>query len=150
MATLLHKLPIGGRWAILALIVLPFAGGVLLGRGCGGSGSPGSITHAEHGDAASAEEAQVWTCSMHPQIQQPDPGQCPICGMDLIPAAGGSNDGPARQLTLSPAARQLAEVVAAPVERRTVSHEIRMVGKIEHDETRVATSSAWLPGRLDR
>ena len=26
-----------------------------------------------------------WTCSMHPQVRQPRPGRCPICGMDLIP-----------------------------------------------------------------
>ena len=31
-------------------------------------------------------ENQMWTCSMHPQIMQQDPGDCPICGMDLIPA----------------------------------------------------------------
>jgi Cu(I)/Ag(I) efflux system membrane fusion protein len=29
-----------------------------------------------------AEKEQIWTCSMHPQIQLPEPGQCPICGMD--------------------------------------------------------------------
>ena len=29
---------------------------------------------------------QKWTCSMHPQIMLPEPGDCPICGMDLIPA----------------------------------------------------------------
>ena len=33
-----------------------------------------------------AETNQMWTCSMHPQIMQPEPGDCPICGMDLIPA----------------------------------------------------------------
>lgn len=25
----------------------------------------------------------VYTCPMHPQIEQPEPGTCPICGMDL-------------------------------------------------------------------
>jgi rubrerythrin len=25
-----------------------------------------------------------YTCSMHPQIHEPKPGQCPICGMTLI------------------------------------------------------------------
>ncbi len=25
------------------------------------------------------------TCSMHPQIMEPKPGKCPICGMNLIP-----------------------------------------------------------------
>lgn len=27
----------------------------------------------------------IYTCSMHPQIQQDKPGDCPICGMDLVP-----------------------------------------------------------------
>ena len=45
-------------------------------------------------DKAPAEDpstgtATVWTCSMHPQIALPEPGQCPICGMDLIPREGG-------------------------------------------------------------
>jgi Cu(I)/Ag(I) efflux system membrane fusion protein len=26
-----------------------------------------------------------WTCPMHPQVKQNGPGQCPICGMDLVP-----------------------------------------------------------------
>jgi hypothetical protein len=27
-----------------------------------------------------------WTCPMHPQVSQPQPGNCPICGMKLKPA----------------------------------------------------------------
>ena len=27
----------------------------------------------------------IWTCPMHPQIRQPGPGSCPICGMALEP-----------------------------------------------------------------
>ena len=34
-----------------------------------------------------SEDPGTWTCSMHPQIRQPRPGTCPLCGMDLIPAA---------------------------------------------------------------
>ncbi len=26
-----------------------------------------------------------WTCSMHPQIHKDEPGNCPICGMTLVP-----------------------------------------------------------------
>jgi Cu(I)/Ag(I) efflux system membrane fusion protein/cobalt-zinc-cadmium efflux system membrane fusion protein len=32
-----------------------------------------------------AEDVQLWTCGMHPQIVEEEPGQCPICGMDLVP-----------------------------------------------------------------
>ena len=144
-------------------------------------------------------EAEVWTCSMHPQIRLPEPGKCPICGMDLIRAEvasgsggkksakakktpkyacsmfcvppmpnpgkcpicgmemvevdmgqGGDDLGEAPTLVLSAAARKLAEVQTAEVERRLVSTEIRMVGKIDYDETRVRYITAWVPGRLDR
>ncbi|MCU0302814.1 MAG: efflux RND transporter periplasmic adaptor subunit [Thermoanaerobaculales bacterium] len=29
----------------------------------------------------------IWTCPMHPQIIESEPGSCPICGMDLVPVA---------------------------------------------------------------
>jgi len=35
--------------------------------------------------AAPAPEGAIYTCPMHPQIQQPQPGNCPICGMALEP-----------------------------------------------------------------
>ena len=25
-----------------------------------------------------------WTCTMHPQVDLPKPGKCPICGMKLV------------------------------------------------------------------
>ncbi len=28
---------------------------------------------------------QLWTCGMHPQVISQEPGQCPICGMNLVP-----------------------------------------------------------------
>ncbi len=37
-----------------------------------------------------------------------------------------------------------------PVERKYVTADIRMVGKVEYDETRLAHITAWVSGRLDR
>src|SRR5207248_6805675 len=34
----------------------------------------------------------IYTCPMHPQIQQDRPGICPICGMTLEPRTGGVGD----------------------------------------------------------
>jgi RND family efflux transporter MFP subunit len=50
-------------------------------------------------DAAPAHEhtaaEQVWTCPMHPRIVEPEPGSCPICGMDLVAVEGGARaEGP--------------------------------------------------------
>jgi len=36
------------------------------------------------GSGATSEQGQVWYCPMHPQIRADRPGQCPICGMDLV------------------------------------------------------------------
>lgn len=100
--------------------------------------------HAEAG-------ATKWTCSMHPQIIKDNPGNCPLCGMKLIPLKmGGAQLTGMRQLVVSPAAQALMNVQVAPVERRFVETEVRMVGKVEYDETRLKHITAWVPGRLDR
>ncbi|HEX9745861.1 MAG TPA: efflux RND transporter periplasmic adaptor subunit [bacterium] len=41
---------------------------------------------------ASAESSTKWTCGMHPEVILDEPGQCPICGMNLVPleTGGGS------------------------------------------------------------
>jgi Cu(I)/Ag(I) efflux system membrane fusion protein len=132
--------------AAAALIVMGLWLGYVIGRG--GPGAPGQARLA----AGAEPEAEIWTCAMHPQIRQPKPGKCPICAMDLVPVTGtgGAGEAGARELKLSPAARKLAEIETAPVERRVVTAEIRMSGKIEYDETRVSHITAWVPGRLDR
>ena len=38
--------------------------------------------------AASAYTAAVYTCPMHPEVRQAEPGNCPICGMALEPRVG--------------------------------------------------------------
>ncbi|MHC4096998.1 MAG: efflux RND transporter periplasmic adaptor subunit [Planctomycetota bacterium] len=42
------------------------------------------------------------------------------------------------------------EIETTPVERRFVTAEIRLMGKVDYDETRVKHITAWVPGRIDR
>lgn len=96
-------------------------------------------------------EVQEWTCSMHPQIRQPKPGRCPICGMDLIPVlASGAATAKERELELSPTMQALAEVETAPVERRPLSAEVRWVGKVAANETLVRDVTLLVAGRIER
>lgn len=134
------------KMIVLAVVLL--VAGFLLGRGCAGRPESG----AKEPTLVKSAQTGIWTCSMHPQIRQPKAGKCPICGMDLIPVAmdSAAKSEQPRQVTLSPAARKLAEVALSPVERRSVAVEIRMVGKVQFDETRLAYISPRVPGRIDR
>ena len=33
------------------------------------------------------DETVIYTCPMHPEVRKTEPGKCPGCGMDLIPAS---------------------------------------------------------------
>lgn len=126
------------KWAkgvlLLVLGSAVFVGGYLLGGG--------PETPAEKKD-------EVWTCPMHPEIKLPEFGECPKCGMDLEILRPGMATGP-RQVAMSEAEKLLAEIVTAPVTRREAALDVRMVGKVAYDETRIKTISAWFPGRLER
>ena len=140
------------RWAAVATAVaLAFA----LGLSVGGGGSdveeaPGGAH--EHGEGGE-QGAEVWTCSMHPQIQSPEPGACPICGMDLIPLAdGGGEEALAPdQVRLTERAKALARIQTTRV-RPLVGEraELRLLGMLEIDETRTHTVTPWTGGRIER
>ncbi len=55
-----------------------------------------------------------------------------------------------REFTTSDDAAKLMEIETTPVERRFVDAHVRMVGKVDYDETRMKYITAWVPGRLDR
>ena len=140
------------RWAvkkfptILALLLC-----LVAGYWFGGNVAP-DTSETPSDNAAVEEKAEVWTCSMHPQVQLPEPGLCPICNMDLIPLLEDDAGGLAgsRTFTTSEAAKGLMNIQVSEVVRRFVEKEVLMVGKIDFDETKLAYITAWVPGRIDR
>ncbi|MDD5134312.1 MAG: efflux RND transporter periplasmic adaptor subunit, partial [Phycisphaerae bacterium] len=46
--------------------------------------------------------------------------------------------------------KELMDIEVAPVERKIVTTIVRMVGKVDYDETNLAYITAWVPGRLDK
>lgn len=113
-----------------------------------GETSGGKHAAADHG-AASA--TQAWTCSMHPTVMAPTEGDCPLCGMDLIPVEsdGGASANP-NALRLEEGQKALAGIQTTRVRREQATHRVRLVGKLAVDETAIATLSAYVGGRLDR
>ncbi len=138
-----------GRTALrIVFAVLLIAAGVLVGRWTKPAGQ-GMTDHSAHSAIAPSEEfAQIWTCSMHPQIRMPKPGNCPICGMKLVPAKAVSGDGSA--VVLSDAAQRIASIEVERVARHPLAHELRTVGRIEFAEPNVANLTARVTGRVER
>jgi len=58
--------------------------GIIAGNVFSGGDSEATHDEAEH-EYVQDPVTQLWTCAMHPQIQMKEPGNCPICGMELIP-----------------------------------------------------------------
>ena len=138
------------KWWIVGLAIALILG-LLVGLWLG---SPSGTTPIQDTQVSVEKEQKptVWTCSMHPQIRLPKPGLCPICNMDLIPLDNEDSDDMLgmRQLAVSKNALKLMDVETIPVSRRYVTATIRMVGKVDFDETRLAYITSWVPGRLDR
>lgn len=124
--------------AIVALVL-----GIVIGNSL-----PKKDPHAHHGDH---KDGATWTCSMHPQIQLPQFGKCPICAMDLIPLKEGSNlDPTSRVLSMSESAKALAEIQTTAVRKDFPEMEVRLVGKIDFDETREKSLTARFPARIEK
>lgn len=96
-----------------------------------------------------AEEI-TWTCSMHPQIRQPEPGDCPICGMDLIPLEDEDHEhAEAVAVSMSPTAIQLANIRTAKAGKMEAVKSLRLTGKVQPDERLVFSQSSHIPGRIE-
>ena len=110
-----------------------------------------SKEETEHNHNEVLEANQMWTCSMHPQIMQPEPGDCPICGMDLIPAESGSDGLLADQFKLTENAMALANIQTTVVGKGNVEgNTIKLSGKIAENEEANAVQVSYFSGRIER
>jgi Cu(I)/Ag(I) efflux system membrane fusion protein len=122
--------------------------GLLLGKFLFGNSSNAEASH-DHNEVSEAN--QMWTCSMHPQIMQPEAGDCPICGMDLIPAEAGADGLSADQFKLTTNAMALANIQTTKIGQLSVEDNgIKLSGKIVENETSNAVQASYFSGRIDR
>lgn len=121
--------------------------GLLLGYLFFGTSSDDNVKDHEH---ESGDTETMWTCSMHPQIMQPEPGDCPICGMDLIPAESGAEGLAANEFSLTENALKLANIQTTVVGKGDgVEGKIMLSGKIEESEDQNSMQSAHIGGRIE-
>jgi Cu(I)/Ag(I) efflux system membrane fusion protein len=131
----------------IALPIVAAVAFVLGGRLIGSSEAPETDREAHVHEA----EDTTWTCAMHPQIRQTEPGQCPICGMDLIPVERSTGMDDTGRISLTERAKTLARIRTAETVRLGSGRvELRLLGRVDYDERSLRTVTAWIGGRIDR
>jgi Cu(I)/Ag(I) efflux system membrane fusion protein len=108
--------------------------------------------HEAAGPAAS--RSARYRCPMHPSYTSDVPGDCPICGMRLVPIEGAEPEtvsGAAGRagIVLSDERRQRIGVRTGLVEKKRMQRTLRVAGRVEVDETRLATVSPKFGGWIE-
>ena len=135
-----------------ALIVGSFAAGIAL---LGLAQRNDWIESASAGDDTSAvgatsEETNVsYICPMMCVPPTNKPGRCPVCAMELVPAAKGSSSGPSSTIQIDPRARRVAGIRTTVATMQMLSREVNSVGEIKYDETQQKTLAAYIDGRIE-
>ncbi|MGG8497107.1 efflux RND transporter periplasmic adaptor subunit [Tenacibaculum sp. TC6] len=128
---------------ILLLIVGIVIGWLLFG---GKTKERGNHEHATE----NSDKKQFWTCSMHPQIMQPEPGDCPICGMDLIPAEAGADGLAADQFKMTKNALALADIQTTMIGVLDIANgSSTLSGKIVENEATNSVQASYFSGRIE-
>ena len=132
-------------------IGMALIGGLMAGYLIFGGNSNDTTTSATHDHNQESKSGEMWTCSMHPQIMQPEPGDCPICGMDLIPMESGADGLAEDQFKMSKNALALADIRTTKVGYSTSGdNTLKLSGTIEENEKAVATQASYFDGRIEK
>ncbi len=133
--------------------LLFLAAGVMLIVALGVAQKQGWISSGGGGTAhvASTEASDTrYICPMMCTPPQSEPGRCPVCAMELVPAASGGGQSDSRSVQLDPVARRIANIHTAAAKRLPLERTIHAVGELSYDEGSLKTLSAYVDGRLEK
>ncbi len=111
--------------------------------------SSGGVTEG-HADSHAFDANTKYICPMMCTPPQAEPGRCPVCAMELVPAASGGGTSDGRSIRLDPSARRVANIQTVSVQSVPMTRTIRSVGQLSYDEGTLKTISAYVDGRIER
>ena len=91
-----------------------------------------------------------WTCSMDPQVDLPEAGSCPVCGMDLIPKIQPEDEHSENSFKLTKNALALANIKTTIIGEGGAYNIMTLSGKIQENESENATQTAHFNGRIEK
>jgi Cu(I)/Ag(I) efflux system membrane fusion protein len=116
-------------------------------------GSKTEATNLQTTEEQIDEKQTIWTCSMHPQVRMDHPGNCPICGMDLIPLqeyTGSEQASSPDEIRMTEAAMKIADIQTMVVKKAYPDKKIYLLGKVKPDERNIAGLTARFGGRIEK
>jgi Cu(I)/Ag(I) efflux system membrane fusion protein len=108
-------------------------------------GAGAAAYKGERASAAPVAAAARYRCPMHPSYIADRPGDCPICGMKLVPIDAGTHPTPASEgattdrvaVALAPERQRVMGLRSEPAVLADVGSSIRTVGRVAVDERRI-------------
>ena len=91
---------------------------------------------------------EYYTCSMHPQIMEDKPGNCPICHMELIVVKRTNTA--ADEILLNDEQIRLGNIQTDTIRNGMIGDKVILTATLNTDETKVNSINARIMGRIDR
>ena len=127
-----------------AFCLLFFAFGVLLISAC---------KEKKKTETAIVKKDVYYTCSMHPQVHEDHPGNCPICGMKLIAVARTSNSAGNKmkmQVHLSAEQISLGNIKTDTIGKGPFGDKLVLTGTLNFNQDKLSSVNARVEGRIDK
>ena len=114
-------------------------------------GNSSKQENSSEDNSSLSKKEQIWTCSMHPQIQLSEPGDCPLCGMDLIPLESSKSNSNPLVFEMTDDAIKIANIQTTVISSGSKnSNGLKLSGKIKADETNSASIVSHVSGRIEK
>ncbi len=112
--------------------------------------------HRHETPAESRKQKALYHCPMHPAYTSDKPGECPICGMTLVPVEEEKTEDRGQRtddritIKISPEKQQIIGVKTGLVERRTLHKTIKTVGRVDYVESELSFVNTKFEGWIEK